>query len=190
MYANANAAYRESRVLSASPVELILILYQAASGAVGDARRHLAAGAIAERSRSVNKACAILAELISALDRDRGGEIAQRLGQLYDYMYARLIEANRQQADAPLAEVLELLGTLSGAWGAVGPAAEPAAAAAEAPGGANRGAENYGAESYGAGSYGAGSYGAGDSGARNVWAQPFPPEAAPAQGYGSHAWSF
>jgi flagellar protein FliS len=177
MYANANAAYLESRVHSADPVELVRILYESASGAVTDARRHLAAGAIAERSRSINKACAVLAELISSLDRERGGEIAQRLGQLYDYMYARLIEANRQQADAPLADVLGLLATLSEAWEGAGAVAQPAAAA-EAPGARNRGAESYGAGSDGAGSYGAG----------NAWA-PLP-EPAPAQAYGSHAWSF
>jgi flagellar secretion chaperone FliS len=177
MYANANAAYLESRVHSADPVELIRILYEAAFGAVTDARRHLAAGAIAERSRSINKACAVLAELISSLDRERGGEIAQRLGQLYDYMYARLIEANRRQADAPLADVLGLLATLSEAWEGAGSAAQPEAPA-QAPSAGNRGDENYGAASYGAGSYGAGS----------AWAGPAEP--VPAQAYGSHAWSF
>src|ERR1039458_3301127 len=106
MYANAHGASRASRALSAGPVELIRLLCQGASGAVRDARRHLDVGAIADRSRSISKACGVLAELISSLDRERGGEIAQRLGQLYDYMHARLIEANLQQADAPLAEVL------------------------------------------------------------------------------------
>jgi flagellar protein FliS len=179
MYANASAAYLESRVLSASPVELIRILYESASGAVRDAREHLAAGAIAERSRSINKACGILAELIASLDRERGGEIAGRLGQLYDYMYARLIEANRLQADAPLADVQGLLATLEEAWGAAGPAAETALPAA-APVAENRVADGYGAASYGAGYSNNGS----------AWAQPFPPEAVPAEAYGSHAWSF
>jgi flagellar protein FliS len=50
------------------------------------------------------------------LDHERGGEISQRLGLLYDYMQRRLLEANMQQSDAPLAEVLGLLSTLSEAW--------------------------------------------------------------------------
>jgi flagellar protein FliS len=179
MYANANAAYLESQVFSADPVELIRMLYQSASGAVADARRHLAAGAIAERSRSINKACGVLAELIASLDRERGGEIAQRLGQLYDYMYARLIEANLQQADAPLADVLGVLETLSDAWEAVGRADQPAFAAALAITG-NQGAE----------SSGAGSYGTNDSSAANAWQQAFSHEPVPEQAYGSHAWSF
>ena len=180
MYANANAAYLESRVLSANPVELVLMLHQSASGAVRDARRHLAAGAIAERSRSINKACGVLAELISSLDRERGGEIAERLGQLYGYMYNRLVDANLQQTDAPLAEVLDLFTTLAEAWEA---APGVSASAAEAPAPENR--RRY-ADDVGTGSYAPRNYGADDAG--SAWAPPLPPEAVTA--YGSHAWSF
>ena len=178
MYANANAAYLELKVLSASPTELILILYQSASGAVQDARRYLAAKAIAERSRSINKACAILAELLSSLDRERGGEIAQRLAQIYGYMYNRLIEANLQQADAPMAEVLDLLTTLMEAWETAARGVQPPVA--EQPAAGSRHTDNVGTGSYAPRSYGA-------EEPRNDWAQPFPPE--PVTSYGSHAWS-
>jgi flagellar secretion chaperone FliS len=116
MYRNANDAYLESRVLSADPVGLVRLLYQAASGAVRDARRHLAAGEIEARSRCISKACEALIELTAALDRERGGEIGQRLALLYDYMQGRLLDANLQQDDAPLAETLGLLATLAEAW--------------------------------------------------------------------------
>jgi flagellar protein FliS len=116
MYANASDAYLETRVLSADPIELIRLLYHAASGAVRDARRHLEEGEIAARSRSISKACGVLTELLSVLDCERGGEIASRLAELYDYMHRKLIEANMRQADAPLAEVLGLLATLTEAW--------------------------------------------------------------------------
>jgi flagellar biosynthetic protein FliS len=84
MYATANDAYLESRVLSAEPIELVRMLYQAAIDAVRNARRHLQAGDIAARSNSINKACAILAELQSSLDHERGAELASRLDSLYD----------------------------------------------------------------------------------------------------------
>jgi flagellar protein FliS len=123
---NAHDTYLESRILSANPVELVRLLYQAAACAVWDARRHLAGGEIAARSRSISKACQILLELAAALDHQHGGEISQRLAQLYDYMGRRLIEANFQQDDAPLAEVHGLLSTLSEAWDGVKPPAQPA----------------------------------------------------------------
>ncbi len=116
MYRDANNAYLESRVLSAGPIELVRMLYQAGMGAVREARRHLAAGDIASRARSINKACDVLMELLSSLDRKRGGEIAERLGGLYAYMHGRLLEANLQQSDEPLAEVLGLMATLAEGW--------------------------------------------------------------------------
>jgi len=119
MWNSGHDAYLESRVLTADPIELVNLLYQAGMQAVREARRHLAAGRIAERSREINQACAVVIELSTALDHERGGEISQRLALLYDYMQRRLLEANMQQSDAPLADVLGLLSTLAEAWTAI-----------------------------------------------------------------------
>jgi flagellar protein FliS len=116
MWQNAHDAYVESRVLSANGLELVRLLYQACISAVRDARAHLAEGEIRARSQAITKAWEILSELTQSLDRERGGEIAVRLGDLYHYMQHRLLAANLEQADAPLAEVLGLLSTLSEAW--------------------------------------------------------------------------
>jgi flagellar protein FliS len=128
MWNSGHDAYLESRVLAADPVELVSLLYQACTQAVREARRHLAAGQIAERSREINKACAIVIELATSLDHERGGEISQRLALLYDYMERRLLQANMQQSDAPLADVLGLLTTLSEAWAGVRQPEEKSAA--------------------------------------------------------------
>ena len=121
MYEAASQAYLESRVLSADPIELVRMLYQAAILDVRDARRHLEAGDIAARSRSISKACEILIELSASLDSARGGEIAARLSRLYAYIQTRLVQANCDQADAPLAESLGLLCTLSEGWEGIAP---------------------------------------------------------------------
>jgi flagellar protein FliS len=76
----------------------------------------LAGGDIAARSGSISKACQLIGELAGALDAQRGGEIAARLAQLYDYILRRLLEANLRQKDEPLAEVLSLLVTLGEGW--------------------------------------------------------------------------
>jgi flagellar protein FliS len=116
MYQKAHETYLEGRIASADPLELVRMLYQGASGAVREARQYLAEGDIAARSRSITKACEIVIELTVSLDHTAGGDISRRLEQLYDYMQRRLLEANFQQADAPLAEVLGLLSTLGEAW--------------------------------------------------------------------------
>ena len=119
MWRNAHDTYLEERILSADPVELIQMLYQAALTAVADARRHLAERQILRRARSISKACNVLVELNTSLDFASGGEIAVRLSQLYGYMHRRLVEASLQQNDQLLAEVSELLSTLMEAWAGV-----------------------------------------------------------------------
>lgn len=129
MWQNAHDAYLESRVFSASPLELVSLLYQACTGSVREARRHLAEGDIASRCRCISKAHQILVELTSSLDHESGGDLSRRLTELYDYMQRKVLEANIQQNDAPLAEVLGLLSTLAEAWDGI---REPRQAAAQA----------------------------------------------------------
>lgn len=102
-------SYEENRILSASPVELVRILYNAAVRAVYNARESLRAGDILSRSREISKAQVILLELATSVDPSKGKEVAERLLALYDYMQARLMEANAEQKDGPLAEVDHLL---------------------------------------------------------------------------------
>jgi flagellar protein FliS len=120
--------YLENEVLSADPLKLVVILYRTALEAVGQARRHLAAGAIRDRSLQITRAQEMIGELLRTLDFAKGGEIARSLAELYAYLLTRLTQANATQTDAPLAEVGALLTTLLEAWRAAVPA--PAAAAA------------------------------------------------------------
>lgn len=125
---NAHDAYLESRILSADPMELVSLLYQAAISEVREARRHLRAKDIRARSKSITKAHDILAELTIALDRNRGGQIAENLRRLYDYMMRRMTEANFKQIDEPLAETLGLLTTLQEGWDGARQQTKPAVA--------------------------------------------------------------
>lgn len=109
-------SYLESRVLSASPVELVEMLYVAAIEAVGHARAHLASGDIAARGVAVTRASNIVGELVQSLDHSNGGALAADLQHLYDYVLRRLQAGHFEQSDAALAEVETLLGTLAGAW--------------------------------------------------------------------------
>jgi flagellar protein FliS len=122
---NWKSAYLESRILSASPLDLVNILYEHAILEVEEARRHLAGGNVAARSRSISKAIAIIGELQSSLDHDAGGEIAANLTRLYHYMRQRLTTGNVQQSDAPLAEVGALLESLGEAWRTINTVSSP-----------------------------------------------------------------
>jgi flagellar protein FliS len=120
-------AYLESQVLNAEPMELVRMLYRAACAATRSASAHLAAGRIAERSRQISKAHAILSQLSVSLDHTRGGTLSRRLLELYDYMQRRLLEANLGQKAEPLAEVERLLTKLLAGWDRIGAVPEPCA---------------------------------------------------------------
>jgi flagellar protein FliS len=108
-----------------NPLQLTVMLYRAAIDSIAAARRHVRAGEIKERSRRINKALEIISELTQSLNHEDGGEISRNLAGLYAYMQRRLIDANLEQAEPPLAEVEGLLSTLLEAWCAAAPAASP-----------------------------------------------------------------
>jgi flagellar protein FliS len=123
--------YLEAEIAAADPVKLVLILFRAALESVSAARRHLQQGEIRERSRKITRAWEILSELLRSLDRKAGGDISRNLAELYVYMQSRLLAANAEQSDAPLAEVESLLRELTEAWKAVPNCAPPPVRAAE-----------------------------------------------------------
>ncbi len=130
MYENPYRSSLETKVLAATPLELVEIAFQAAVEAVAEARRHLAAGRIRERSRAISKCLGIMAELSRSLDRQAGGALSARLAALYHYISQQLLEGNFRQSDPPLAQAESLLRTLHEGWaGAVAAQAVTASAA-------------------------------------------------------------
>jgi flagellar protein FliS len=119
MYDNPYASSLETRIFSATPMELVQMLYKAAIEGVQTARYHLKRGEVVERGRAVTKTVAILAELNSSLDHAKGGELSASLAALYDYLQRTLLDANFRQADDGLAEAEKLLKTLDDAWSKV-----------------------------------------------------------------------
>jgi flagellar secretion chaperone FliS len=110
------AAYLESTVLSAQPVELVCLVYGHAIESVRDARGFLAKGDIASRARAIGRAMDAVSELEGSLNHCAGGAVSGNLADLYRYVRQRLTEGNIRQLDAPLAEAETLLSTLAEAW--------------------------------------------------------------------------
>jgi flagellar protein FliS len=111
--------YYEQKILGSDPVELIRLIYQRAISSVREAREHLRHKRIRERSAAITGAYKAITELLSALRPEVAPELCGRLQGLYCYMQQRLLDANLQQEDQPLAEVLSLLTTLSEGWAGV-----------------------------------------------------------------------
>jgi flagellar protein FliS len=111
----------ETGVTSASPHKLIVMLFDGAIVSVNAAIMHMKAGNIPEKGAAISKAMMIIdSGLRAALDKKAGGEIAEGLDALYEYMGARLLQANLKNQVDILEEVQRLLGELRGAWNAIG----------------------------------------------------------------------
>lgn len=112
----------EISVPAADPHRLILLLFESALVAVGQAKRHMQAGDVAAKGRAVSKAVRIIDEgLKSSLDVSAGRELAQQLWQLYEYMGRRLLLASLHNEAAGFDEVGRLLRDIKEAWETIGP---------------------------------------------------------------------
>lgn len=110
-------AYMESRVYSATPAELIHILYEAALEAVREAGREHAAGNIAGRARAIGRASSCVMELAGSLNVELGGELGVRLAVLYEYLLHELLEAGAGRAEPALSTCEQVLSALWEGWG-------------------------------------------------------------------------
>ena len=106
----------ESAVNSASPVQLIILLYDGAIGALATAKGQMQEMKFAEKGRLISKATGIIEGLRSVLDFERGGDISKNLNDLYEYMKHRLTIANLKNDQEGPAEVIRLLNELRSAW--------------------------------------------------------------------------
>lgn len=134
----------ESGIAAASPHDLIIMLYQASVEAINNAKRQIAQGDIPGKGMSISRSISLIGSgLQASLDRDAGGEIAQNLYDLYDYMIHRLIQANINNDVAILDEVEKLLLDLLGAWESIKPQA-PASGGFQPAAPTNQAAMTYG----------------------------------------------
>ena len=106
----------ESAVNSASPVQLIILLYDGAIGSLATAKGHMQEMKFAEKGRLISKAIGIIEGLRAVLDFERGGDISKNLNDLYEYMKYRLSIANLKNDPEGPSEVMRLLNELRSAW--------------------------------------------------------------------------
>lgn len=112
----------ETSVLGADPHKLVSMLYEGALLAIARAKHAMQGKRSEAKGPSISKAIAIIGEGLNAsLDKNVGGELAQNLSALYDYMVRRLVQANANNDVAVLDEVSALLSELKGAWDSIRP---------------------------------------------------------------------
>lgn len=133
----------ETSVNAANPVQLIVLLYDGALGAIASAKGDIQEQRYADKSRRIGMASNIIEELRAILDFEKGGEIAANLHDLYLYMKQRLAVAGARNDLTALEEVYRLLSELREAWASV---AQPGRAQ---PAAGYQDAQPYAEKSYG-----------------------------------------
>lgn len=116
----------QSAAMSASPHQLITMLFDGAKTAITMARHHMAHKEIAAKGKAISKAINIIDNgLKASLDAEAGGkagaELVANLASLYDYITQRLMQANLRNDPALLDEADRLLDNISSAWREIDP---------------------------------------------------------------------
>ncbi len=112
--------YKQKQLESASPIQLLLMLYDAALDHLGRAERALETmdqpASVETFHKSLVTTQDIITELTVALDMEQGGDLAPKLFQLYEYMSYRLVEVNLSRQAEGLEDIKRLLNTLKSGW--------------------------------------------------------------------------
>lgn len=127
---NIRSAYQtaglEAEILGSSPHRLIKLLFDGAFAYIGKARQHMAAGNVQGKAEAITRAVDLISRgLRASLNLNEGGELAQSLDDLYEYIGLQLVKAHLQNDPALLDEAEKLLWQLADAWEKIGKEVDP-----------------------------------------------------------------
>ncbi|MHC5059831.1 MAG: flagellar export chaperone FliS [Planctomycetota bacterium] len=111
--------YKQTAVTTQNKGRLIVMLYDGAIRFLRQAIQEIHAKDYAAKGRSIGKAQDVIIELNCVLDMEAGGEIAENLRGLYNFMNRHLSQANVKCDVHMLQEVIDLLEELNQGWRAI-----------------------------------------------------------------------
>jgi len=108
-----------ARVSEAGPHQLIALLLEGACQRIELATASLERGDLARKGQAIAGACAIIAHLGQTLDRAAGGDIADNLSSLYDWMLGHLTQANADNDSGALRDAHDVLSQIRSGWAGI-----------------------------------------------------------------------
>lgn len=116
-------AYRtnhvEGGVATASPHRLVQMLMDGVQEKLIAAKGFMASNQIAKKGETISWAITIIDSLRACLNTEAGGEVAENLQRLYDYMEVRLLEANLKNDPSMIDEVGQLMSQVKAGWDSI-----------------------------------------------------------------------
>jgi flagellar protein FliS len=115
-YGNQLQEYRKNAVNGASPVQLVVMLYDGALRFMEQGRYAMQNGDLVAQNHNLQKAQRIVLELMATLNMDQGGEVAQNLMALYTFVLEQLIDANVKDSTVPIEHAMKTMSGLRESW--------------------------------------------------------------------------
>ncbi|WP_337074076.1 lateral flagellar export chaperone LafC [Aeromonas veronii] len=112
-------AATQAKAASADPHQLVLMLMDGLLDEMARAEGHIQARQFERKGQAISKCLQILGGLDSALDMEKGGELAVNLHRLYDYCGQKLFEISVSNNVEGFAEVRKILQELKEGWEAM-----------------------------------------------------------------------
>jgi flagellar secretion chaperone FliS len=129
-YGQQAARYREMEVLSATPGQLVVLLYDHLLVTLRRARVAIEAKDIERRSELLDKSRSIIAELLATLDLEKGGDIAVQLSALYTFQLTELVDIGLKPDVKRLERITNMIAELREAWATIASQSPTVAASA------------------------------------------------------------
>ncbi|MFN3162838.1 MAG: flagellar export chaperone FliS [Pseudohongiellaceae bacterium] len=109
----------QSKVNSSNPHSLVAMLLDGLLEKLARAQGALERGDLNNKGVALSSGIRIIDGLRASLDFQRGGDIANNLGSMYDYMERRLVEANAKSDSKIVAEVVSLVNEIKDGWDSI-----------------------------------------------------------------------
>lgn len=108
--------YQKGAVNGASPVQLVIMLYDGALRFMEAGKHAMATRDLEKQNSNLQKAQKILTELMSCLDMQNGGDIAKNLLALYTFAYDQLVQANMKDDPKGIDNSIQMFSQLRESW--------------------------------------------------------------------------
>ena len=115
-YGKAAQAYRENAVMGASPVQLVVMLYDGALRFMEEGKRAIESRDLETQNSKLQRAQKIVIELMTTLNFQQGGDIARSLVSLYAYVIGELVEGNMADDAKRIDNAMKTMKELRDSW--------------------------------------------------------------------------
>lgn len=108
--------YQQAQFQTVDRGQLLIMMFDGGERFLSQAEQRLGGNDVPGFLQALGRAQAIIAELLSTLDHQRGGEIARNLDRLYRFMLDHLLEASVARSGRHVGQVRRIFGIIGGAY--------------------------------------------------------------------------